>query len=163
MPPAVLPHLVSPDDCARELLEVVPPIMRVIRAEMRSRTTLELSVPQFRALSYLNRHAGASLSPVADHIGLTRPAMSILIDGLVNRKLVARETDPVDRRRLTLSLTRQGQSLYAAARQHTQARLAGRLAALSPAEREALAASLEQLRSLFVPQEEAAGQAKELS
>ena len=149
------PLLSSPDDCARALLEVVPPIMRVIRAEMRSQTTPDLSVPQFRVLSYLNRSAGSSLSEVADHIGLTRPAMSVLIDGLVHRKLVTRDTDPSDRRRLELSLTRQGQSLYAAARQHTQAQLAARLQTLSPAQRGALADSLEQLRGLFLPEETA--------
>jgi DNA-binding MarR family transcriptional regulator len=157
------PHPASPDDCARELLEVVPPVMRVIRAEMRSRTAPELSVPQFRVLAYINWHAGTSLSAVADHIGLTRPAMSLLVDGLVNRKLVTRETARNDRRRLTLVLTARGQSLYASARQHTQARLAARLATLSPAEREALAASLEQLRGLFAPKAEAAGPIKELS
>jgi len=155
------PPLSSPDDCARELLEVVPPVMRVIRAEMRSHTAPELSVPQFRVLSYVNRNSGASLSEVADHIGLTRPAMSVLIDGLVNRKLVTRETDPGDRRRLTLTLTRAGQSLYAAARQHTQARLAARLQALPAAERAALVASLEQLRGLFLPVEAAVLAAKE--
>jgi DNA-binding MarR family transcriptional regulator len=163
MCPNILPQPASPDDCARQLLEVVPPVMRVIRAEMRSLAAPELSVPQFRVLSYLNWHAGASLSAVADHIGLTRPAMSVPVDGLVHRKLVTRQTDPDDRRRLTLTLTRQGENLYAAARQHTQARLAGRLAALSPTEREALAASLEQLRGLFIPQDEPASQAKELS
>ena len=147
------PPLTSPDDCARELLEVVPPIMRVIRTEMRRQTAPELSVPQFRVLAYLNRNAGGSLSEVADHIGLTRPAMSVLVDGLVNRKLVTRETDPSDRRRLNLTLTRAGQSLYGAARQHTQARLAARLQTLSPAERGALVGTLEQLRGLFLPEE----------
>src|SRR5690349_21174241 len=97
---------VSPDNCARALLEVVPPIMRVIRAEMRSQSAPELSVPQFRVLAYVNNHPGASLSEVADHIGLTRPAMSVLVDGLVNRRLMLRETDRSDRRRLTLALTR---------------------------------------------------------
>jgi DNA-binding MarR family transcriptional regulator len=162
MPLAAMTHSpVSADDCARELLDVVPPVMRVIRAEMRSRRAPELSVPQFRVLAYVNRHAGTSLSEVADHIGLTRPAMSILVDGLVNRRLVTRQTDPDDRRRLTLSLTRQGQGLYAAARQETQARLAARLATLPAAERQALVSTLELLRRLFVPQEEAAGRAEE--
>ncbi len=147
---------VSPDDCARHLLEVVPPVMRVIRTEMRSQSKPELSVPQFRVLAYLNRRTGASLSEVAEHIGLTRPAMSVLIDGLVHRKLVSRQTDAADRRRLTLAVTRRGEELYTAAREHTQARLAARLAALSPAERQALAAALEQLRGLFTPQAEAA-------
>jgi DNA-binding MarR family transcriptional regulator len=143
----------SPDECARELLEVVPPVMRVIRAEMRRQSTPELSVPQFRVLAYLNRSAGGSLSEVADHIGLTRPAMSVLIDGLVNRKLVTRETDPDDRRRLTLTLTRAGQSLYSAAREHTQAALAARLQALPAEKRQALMGSLEELRELFTPEE----------
>jgi DNA-binding MarR family transcriptional regulator len=144
---------ISPEDCAHALLDAVPPVMRVIRNEMRRQSKPELSVPQFRVLAYLNRVPGSSLSAVADHIGLTRPAMSILVDGLVNHKLVTRETDPGDRRRLTLSLTRAGQNLYTAARQRTQARLAARLAALSGAERQALAAALEQLRGLFVPEE----------
>jgi DNA-binding MarR family transcriptional regulator len=152
----VPPRPVSPDDCARELLDVVPAVMRVIRAEMRSQTQPELSVPQFRVLSYVNRNPGTSLSEVADHIGLTRPAMSILVDGLVNRRLMTRGADANDRRRLTLVLTRQGQSLYAAARQHTQARLAARLLAQGPAERAALVAALEQLRGIFVPQAESA-------
>ena len=161
MPTDALPQPTSPEDCARELLDAVPPVMRVIRNEMRRQSKPELSVPQFRVLSYVNRNPGASLSAVADHIGLTRPAMSILVDGLVNRKLVARETDPADRRRLTLNLTRQGQNRYASARQHTQAQLATRLAALSLVERETLAAALHQLRSLFVDEVAAVGQAKE--
>jgi DNA-binding MarR family transcriptional regulator len=161
MPPNLPSQPVTPDDCARALLEGVPPVMRAIRAEMRSQSKPELSVPQFRVLAYLNRRAGASLSAVADHIGLTRPAMSVLIDGLVNRKLVTRETDPEDRRRVTLGVTRRGHNLYSAARQHTQARLAARLAALARAEREALVVALEQLRQLFVPEDEAAIEPKE--
>ena len=39
---------ISPDDCAREVLEVVPLIMRAIRTDMRSHRTPDLSVPQFR-------------------------------------------------------------------------------------------------------------------
>ena len=109
----------------------------------------------------LSHNPGVSLSEVAEHIGLSRPAMSILVDGLVHRKLVARETDADDRRRLTLSVTRPGQNLYATARLNTQRRLAARLAALDPAEREALVTTLGQLRGLFVPRAEAAGEVKE--
>jgi DNA-binding MarR family transcriptional regulator len=104
-------------------------------------------------LAYLSSHAGGSLSEVAEHIGLTRPAMSVLVDGLVNQKLVTRQTAAADRRRLTLSLTRAGQALYAAARQHSQAQLAARLETLAPEERAALLTTLEQLRRLFVPNE----------
>ena len=127
--------------------------MRVIRNQMRRQSAPELSVPQFRVLAYLNRRAGGSLSEVAEHIGLTRPAMSVLMNGLVNGKLVTRQTDPDDRRRLTLTLTRAGHSLYAAARQHSQAQLAAQLETLAPDERATLRATLEQLRRLFLPEE----------
>jgi len=148
-----LTHTISPDDCASALLDVVPPLMRVIRTQMRRQSAQELTVPQFRVLAYLSGHAGGSLSEVAEHIGLTRPAMSVLVDGLVGQKLVTRQTDPDDRRRLTLTLTRAGQSLYGAARQHSQAQLAARLETLTPEERAALLNTLEQLRRLFLPAE----------
>ena len=78
--------------------------------------------------------------------------MSVLMDELVNRKRVTRQTDPDNRRRLTLTLTRAGHSLYAAARQHSQAQLAAQLETLAPDERAALRATLEQLRRLFLPE-----------
>jgi DNA-binding MarR family transcriptional regulator len=141
---------ISTDECTREILEVVPLIMRTIRAEMRSQRTPDLSVPQFRTLGFLSRHAGASLSDVAEHIGLTLPSMSKLIDGLVKRELVSRETFPQDRRCVTLELTAQGQATWQAARQATQAHLAGRLQALSEPERAALVSALQALRPIFM-------------
>ena len=100
----------SPDMCAQEILEVVPAVMRAIRAEMRRHRTADLSVPQFRALAFINGKADASLSDVAEHIGLTLPSMSKIIEGLVTRKLVTRQTHPTDRRRLMLALTARGQT-----------------------------------------------------
>jgi hypothetical protein len=38
------------------LLDVLPQVMRAIRAEMRSHRALGLSVPQFRALGFVRRH-----------------------------------------------------------------------------------------------------------
>src|SRR5512137_2718402 len=100
----------SPDICAQEILEVVPAVMRIIRAEMRRHRTADLSVPQFRTLAFIDRNVAASLSDVAEHIGLTLPSMSKIVDGLVMRKLVTRQTHPTDRRRMTLALTPRGQT-----------------------------------------------------
>ena len=61
----------------------------------------------------LNRNQGASLSEVAEHVGLTLPSVSKMVDGLVTRGLLTRATDPGDRRRLTLSLTPAGAHLHA--------------------------------------------------
>lgn len=106
----------SMDECTREVLESVPSVMRVIRSELRKHRARELSVPQFRTLNFLSRNKGASLSEVAEHIGLTLPSMSTLVDGLVTRNFAVRRTHPHDRRRVTLELTNSGQMILRSAR-----------------------------------------------
>ncbi len=145
---------VTPHEIAGELLDVVPKVMRVVRVQMRRHRTADLSVPEFRTLGFLNSHAGASLSDVADHIGLTLPSMSKLIDGLVERKLVTREFDPADRRRVTLALTGRGRAILETAHAASQTYLAEVLAALSPAERTTVAQAMQSLRPLFISDRE---------
>lgn len=145
----------TPDTCAQAMLEIVPSIMRNIRAEMRRHRTADLSVPQFRTLAYIDHNADVSLSDVAEHIGLTLPSMSKIVDGLVARKLVTRQTHPADRRRLVLTLTRSGQTALEASRKATRACLAEDLSTLSDAERANIVRALEALRPLFVNKKEA--------
>ncbi len=145
----------SPAACAQEVLEVVPMVMRTIRAEMRRHRTADLSVPQFRTLAFVDRNADASLSDVAEHIGLTLPSMSKIVDGLVARKLVTRQTHPTDRRRMTLTLTARGQSALQSSREATRACLAEDLATLSDRQRETIAQAMEILRPVFTPPGEA--------
>ena len=139
----------SAAQCARQVLEAVPLVMRAIRQEMRRQRKPGLSVPQFRILVMLNRNQGASLSEVAEHMGLTLPSISKMVDGLVVRDLLTRETDPGDRRRLTLSLTPAGHSSMQTAYAATQAYLAGRLAALAAPDREALIQAMAALVEIF--------------
>lgn len=141
----------EPDDCAALVLETVPLVMRSVRAEMRGSRAPDLSVPQFRALNFLYRCPGASLSDVADHVGITLPSMSKLVEKLVARGLVTRQDDPGDRRRVTLALTEPGRAELQAAREATQARLAQRLAALSPEQRAVVVEAMRALRSVFAP------------
>src|SRR5215510_2417726 len=94
--------------CAGEIMETVPAVMRFLRTEMRHHGTPFLSVPQFRVLVFLYRHPGASLSSVAEHLGVTCPTASVLVDRLVRRGLVDRTTYPQERRRVALTLTATG-------------------------------------------------------
>jgi MarR family transcriptional regulator for hemolysin len=139
----------SPARCAREVLDTVPLIMRTLRAEMRSHRTPDLTVPQFRTLRFINRYPGVSLSDAAEHIGLTLPSMSKIVDGLVTRQLVVRQPHPEDRRRLTLSLTTSGRAMSQAALEATQACLAEALQRLSDAQRAAVIDAMRTLRPLF--------------
>ena len=85
-------------ELASKLVEVIPLVMRAIRSHMRANRALDLSVPQYRALGFVVRHPGASLSQVAEHQGLTLGAASRLVDGLVTRGLVERRASTQDRR-----------------------------------------------------------------
>ena len=135
--------------CARAILEVVPAVMRTVRTEMRQHRAADLSVPQFRTLGFLNRQPGASLSAVAEHIGLTLPAMSTLVDGLVARNMVERGPAPDDRRRIALTLTSQGRTILEATHTAAESRLADRLVTLSADDRALVAQAMQILRPVF--------------
>jgi DNA-binding MarR family transcriptional regulator len=143
-----------PDVCAQEILEVVPIVMRTIRAELRRHRAADLSVPQFRTLAFIDRQTDASLSDVAEHIGLTLPSMSKIVNGLVTRKLVTRQTSATDRRRMTLALTARGQTALQTSREATRACLAEDLAALSDRQRDTIAQAMGILRPVFTSQGE---------
>jgi DNA-binding MarR family transcriptional regulator len=137
------------ESCARGVMETVPLVMRFLRAEMRRQRTRSLSVPQFRALVFLSRHPGASLSSMADHLGVTRPTASALVDRLVRRGLVTRAEHPQERRRLVLALTLSGARHLQQAREVARARIAGVLAGLSTAELRKIAAGIALLERVF--------------
>ncbi len=140
---------VSAEQAAMELMDVVPLVSRVIRAEMRQHRGPDLSVPQFRTLAFVGRRPGTSLSDVAAHIGLTLPSMSRLVDGLVKRELLLRLQHHADRRRITLTLTAHGQATLASTRQVVQEQLAQTLETLSPEQREIVVQGMLTLRPLF--------------
>lgn len=142
---------VSSDECAREVLEVVPLVMRAIRTEIRRQRGPDLSVPQFRTLAFLNHRPRTSLSEAADHIGLALPSMSKLVDGLVARRLVVREPCSEDRRRVTLGLTEAGSEALRSARELAQAYLAQVLAPLPAADRATVTRAMQFLRPVFTP------------
>lgn len=132
-------------------MEVAPLVMREIRARMRQNRGEGLSVPQFRALGYVRRHPACSLTEVADYLGLSVPATSRLIEGLVAGGYVRREASTSDRRFVTLRLSEEGERIQARARASALASLAARLEALDSAQRAGIAQALEPLRQVFAP------------
>ena len=145
----------SVDECARQILEAVPMVMGAIRTEMRSHRGSELSVPQFRVLIFLNRHEGASLSDIAEHLGLTLPSMSKMIDSLLARNMVTRQMHSEDRRCVALALTALGRQAMQSACKATESRLAERLVVLPAAERRTIIEAMQVLASIFMSSREA--------
>ena len=138
------------EDVARELLEVAPSVVAEIRQEKRRRRSPDLTVPQFRTLAFIDRHGGASLSAVADHMGLTLPSTSRLVDVLSDRSYITREDNLSDRRRVKLNVTSHGLTMLEASRQGTLNYLANRLSTVKPQERQVIVESMKILRTIFM-------------
>jgi DNA-binding MarR family transcriptional regulator len=145
-----------PDQAACQVLEVVPLVMRAIRTQVQYHGSPGLSVSQFRALTFLEQHEGASLSDVAGHAGVVLPSMSKLVEGLVVQKLVSREFCAEDRRCVMLKLTPHGRALLHVARASTQAYLIRVFETLPPSECLTLVEAMEILRPLFTSERAAA-------
>jgi len=139
----------TPRACAREMLEVIPTVMRFIRAEMRGNKALDLGVPQFRSLVFLERTEGASLTAVAGHLGLTPPSTCRLIDGLAARGMVRRRSSAEDRRRLVLELTPAGARALTTARAGALTSMATLLSPLPAEERATVVRAMDSLRRAF--------------
>ena len=141
-------------DAAQQVMDVIPVVMRTMRAKLRERRAADISVPQFRAMAFINRNEGASLSDLSTHIGLTLPSMSKLIDGLVSRKLISRTSHSQDRRRVSLSLTPLGHNELNAAYGHTQKYIAEKMSNLGDEDLKTIARVMQILRELFAVERE---------
>mgnify|MGYP001454609019 CR=1 FL=1 len=139
----------SSADCARQVLDVVPAVMRPLRQQMRSHRAAGLSIPQFRALCFVERYDGASLSAVAEHLDLSLPTVSRMVNGLVERGYMQRRSSQDDRRHMSLSLRPRGQAIMKAARQATQEFLADKFQDLTAPQRQALYVAMRALHEVF--------------
>jgi DNA-binding MarR family transcriptional regulator len=122
-------------------------LLCLIRSELRERRPAGLSIGQFRLLHMLHKDPERSLSDFADDLGVSVPASSKMVDGLVERGFVERAADAADRRRLSLALTPQGVAVMKEAKKGLEARMAEALAGIGAAESAALAKALDLLRT----------------
>ncbi|MDH7602424.1 MAG: MarR family transcriptional regulator [Armatimonadota bacterium] len=127
-------------------METISAVHRAIRREMRRARPGEISMQQFRALGIIAHHPGASLSLVAQHLGLTTASVSRLVDGLVKSGLVDRADAPEDRRKLVLTLTEKGLAVLETTKSSALGRLARMLMQLSESELSAVSEAMAALR-----------------
>ena len=140
------------DACARTLLELIPPLMQEIRRTMRHGRGPGLSVSQFRTLAMVAHHPGSSLADAAAHVGLGSPAMSVLVDGLVQRRLLTRGNATSDRRRSALGLTARGRAVHDQAWKETWRMLATRMTDLPDADIDTISRAVGLLKGMLAAQ-----------
>jgi DNA-binding MarR family transcriptional regulator len=116
--------------CARQVLDVVPLLMREIRSEMRQSAPAALSVSSFRALIFTHINPGSSLTELAAHLGVTLPTASVAVDKLKARGLMLASREGGGQRRRTLFLSALGERVVRRAMDHTVNALGARLQSL---------------------------------
>ena len=104
---------------------------------------LKMSVAQLFALRTIGQRPGLSMTDLAAATLTTPSAVSEVVSRLVARKLVHRDTDPVDHRRSLLELTSEGRELNRGLDPTLPERLVAALSTMPPDQRTALADGME--------------------
>jgi DNA-binding MarR family transcriptional regulator len=112
-------------DVAAELRESIGLLLR----RMRQTTPGDLTLPENAALTRLNRSGPTTSSALAKLEQISPQSMGATLAGLEARGLVARRADPVDGRRVLLSLTEAGHRLLQGKRNARNEQLAKALSA----------------------------------
>jgi DNA-binding MarR family transcriptional regulator len=123
----------SPDLASRLRLD----ISRLAR-RLRQEAGAELSPSQTAALATIERHGPLTPSELAERERVQRPTVTRVLARLEEAGLVERAADPQDRRCSLVSISPEGSALMDAVRDRKNAYLGRRIAALDPADREAL-------------------------
>ncbi len=134
---------------AAAFLEAIPRLMCELRNEL-SASNSGLTVAQFRCLKMVHRSTDVSLGDLADANGVSPPAMSKLVDGLVEAGLLERRPSTDDRRRLELSVTAAGKRKLDVVGDRLKTSLAARLSTLTASDLAALERGLATLNSIPV-------------
>ena len=141
-------HARDVEDCAAAVVEVGLAVSRLVRAQLRRKAARGLTLPQTRALAFVNADPACSPSHLAEYLMLSRPAVTRLIAGLVESGLMTRRPHPDDRRRLQLAVTATGRERLEAYFASARAIVAERLATLAPDVRAAVLGAMQAVQPL---------------
>ena len=136
----------------RAALDAFRRIVQALRMDRAGRPR-GLSSAQLFAMQQIDEHPGASVNDLAALTVTHQSSVSVVIQRLVEQRLVIRTTADDDRRRLSLELTAEGRRVLRRAPAAVQERLIAAVAALPGGERRSLARSLEKVARAVAPQD----------
>jgi DNA-binding MarR family transcriptional regulator len=126
-----------------------PILLRVARELRKETEQFGVTARQVTLLWLVKRSPGLTLRALADAEAISAPALSGHVDRLERAGLLVRVRSAVDRRRVGLELTSEGERLLRSVRERRTAWLAERLSALEPEALRAIEAAIEPLRELL--------------
>jgi len=127
----------TPQQLTRMATDLRLACMRIAR-RVRFESSHDVAPHQFSVLCRLEE-APRTPGELAEIERVAKPSMTRTVAGLVERGLVLRQDDPLDRRSVILSLSAEGRRSIAAIRRKRDAWMASRVARLTPEEQDVLA------------------------
>lgn len=137
--------MTNPDQVAARLHKAA---IRLLRLARREDDVSGLSAPRLSALSVIVFAGPVSLAALAAEEQVRAPTMTRIVDALVRAGLVTRDTDPADRRMVSIAATDEGRRLLEEGRRRRVGAIADRLARLADSERRALDRGVELIERL---------------
>jgi DNA-binding MarR family transcriptional regulator len=138
MPPAGRKHDSSGE--VRDILNAIRRLVRTLRVSARAaEQEVGLSGAQLFVLQTIGKTDALTLGALAERTITDPSSVSVVVGRLVARGLVKRKRDPEDARRLRLSLTASGRTIFRRAPDAAQERLLEALGKLPAAQQRTLA------------------------
>ena len=126
-----------------------PVLLRLTRELRRETEQFGVTGRQATLLWLIKGSPGLTLRALAEVEGISPPALSGHVDRLERAGLLVRVRSAVDRRRVGLELTPEGERLLRSVRERRTAWLAERLSALEPEALQRIGAAIGPLRELL--------------
>jgi len=126
-----------------------PVVLRVARALRKETEQFGITSRQATLLWLVKRSPGLTLRALADEEAISAPALSGHVDRLEQAGLLVRVRSAIDRRRVGLELTPEGERVLRSVRERRTAWLAERLSSLEPEALLAIESAIEPLRDLL--------------
>ena len=104
-----------------------------------------LSMSQLGALFHIHRRGSSGVTDLGEHLGVTSPAASQMLERLVQQELILRSEDPKDRRVKQIVLTDKGLQVLQESMRTRQNWVYDLAEALSDSEKETIEAALNTL------------------
>lgn len=138
-------------------LKILQALRKIIRSvDLHSRKLSmqhNITAPQLVTLLAIAEHGPVTIAALSTEIHLGPSTLVGIIDRLEDKNLVVRERDRLDRRKIYIKATREGESFLSSAPSPLQEKLARALERLSPLEQSTIALSLERVVELMEAEE----------
>jgi DNA-binding MarR family transcriptional regulator len=137
---------------SEDLLSISPLIFRTIRRKLTETaiSSLDITPLHFEIMVLLEEEGTLHVSEIGERLQIAKAQMTRLIQKLVDMKIVARKTNPSDRRTIDIVLTDQAKMILTENKTAIMQAVQNILAALSDEDLENLSDSLRNVRTVLL-------------